>query len=145
MALDKERIQNALVSLALTGSFHPVTYAADNLASVDTGRVIAPVTAAANETRLVFGTAELHRRTDMRDVVDWEFQLRLEWNVEVTLEPFWQMVCDNPPILPRDPLVANSRQVTLEFRAVSPTHPVRQDSTRGTRAVFTVNAKLSPK
>lgn len=145
VALQKQRIQNALVELGRGGSYPPVSYDPDTKeASADTSQSIEPATCMANETSARFGPARVLRRRTAREIHNWNFSLDLSWNVEVTLEPFLEQLSDEPPILPRDD--ANDlKQVTLNLLGGEFIHPAQQQPNRGTRAKITFEAEIQPK
>lgn len=144
-SLQKERIQNALVELGRAASYPPVSYNPETgEASADLNTSIAPATALANEVSVRFAPARENRRSFKREIIDWRFDLHLEWNQEITLEPFFEQISDEPPILPRDD--ANDlKQVTLLLVGGDVRHPAQQESLRGTRSRIGFIAEIQPK
>lgn len=153
MKFYRTEIQNALVAAAMAGVFPIVSYdptthvASTSYVSGDllaVGSWVAPVAALANEINGSFEEARLQRRKYQLDRTNWTFQLKLEFNREVVLELFEDSLRVTPPRVLRDPTNGLTNQVTLRLIDVVPTHPIQQESSTGTKAVYRFEARITP-
>lgn len=172
MGLERIRIQNALIAVALAASFYPVTYDKDTHeasygqdpgsfdadhtqvapygvptsfitpAPTNALKRVAPASAECNEVSSTFGVSN-RTRTLSHDRKAWLFELRLAFNQEVTIEAFEQYVLETPIYLACEP--ANGlRRIILRLIRSTPVHPARQEPNQGTRVTFQFEAELSP-
>jgi hypothetical protein len=139
--VDKIRIQNALIDLALNGTFYLVSYDADHKAVL--GAAVAPAEALANEVTSGFDEPERNRRRYRRDRTEWIWQLRVGFHQEVVLDAFEEAWNASPIFLPADSGLGY-RRCSLELRRSNYTHPPTQDPKGGTKVVYEVNARLWP-
>ena len=140
--LDKERIQNALLTLAKQGPYYAVSYDKDTgSATANEATNVPPASALVNEISARFGVAQTRERFE-RDWEEWVFSLHLAFNQEVTLEPFLQGLLADPPLVAA---TATQRQVRLLAQSLEIVHPPQQQSQTGTLAKILVEARLAPK
>lgn len=145
MALDRIRIQNKLVEVALAGTYRPVTYNADTqMASADEGSSVTPAGAIANETRSTWSaSAARNRREYVHDRASWRFVMFILFDQEVTLEEFERSLVNQPIRLLRDDALG-VRQVTLHLIESEYDHAAQQESATGTKVRYYFEADLSP-
>lgn len=140
----RTRIQNELVRQAQQGTFYRTSYDPQTkLAVVDEGQPVVPAEALSNETESSFGTPRRHRISDRLERLSWQFELRVRFNQEVTLEHFERSLIEDPPVLAKD-ADCGYLQVRLILRETRPTHPYQQESSAGTQAIFIFDALQSP-
>lgn len=142
MGLEYERVYNAFVAACAPSLFHSVTInTTTKLATVDLNSAIAPASALANELSARFGPALLKRTRLTDDRTNWIWELILHFNQHVSCEAFEQRVVETPIRLDRD---ADHRQVLFHLRSTKIEHPLQQQPSNGTKAVFTFEVSLSP-
>lgn len=143
-ASDRIRIQNAIVDFALAGKFHPVTYTVSGggrHAVEDTTKDVAPASAVCNEIRATFKPAKVQRRSLSQDRDQWFFQLHVAFDQEVTLEAF-ERTLDAIPVLGRDS--THTKNVTFELFQANYQHPTQSEPQPGSKATYTIIARVSP-
>lgn len=172
MALERLRIQNALISAAMSGTFFSVKYDtqtreasyAEDPGSFDPEHTqvgpygvpaafiepaptnalkrIAPTSVRCNEVGSQFGPSN-GTRTFGYDRISWSFEMILEFDGEVSIEQFEQDMTIKPMKLPRN-VDLGLREVTLRLSSSTPTHPAMLQPNQGTRVTFRIEAELSP-
>jgi hypothetical protein len=143
---DVVRVQNALVSAAMSGLFYKRQYDKDTKL-VTLGASVLPAEALVNETSSTFVVGSNRRRL-VRQRATWTFDLILGFNVEVTCEAFEQRLLDKPirvkVVKLPDVQLQRYASIILELVSAAPTHPVQQNGTRGTRVTYTFQARMRP-
>lgn len=139
-----EKVADALVELARLGPFYRRSYDKDTgAATIDDSINIDPASVFAAEVSKGFGPSS-NKMTYTRDLKDWMFELRLKFDVPVSLEAWEMNISDKPPFVPRDD-VNGFRQVTLNIMGGQMEHPPQQQPATGTRARYLFEAVLSTK
>lgn len=147
---DRIRIQNTLVDFAMGGTFHPVAYAVAGSpapagarhAIVDTTRSVQPQSAVCNETRSTFVPAKIQRRGASVDRDQWFFQLLLAFSGEVTFEAFERALTDWQAKLAPDS--THDKAVRIQLFQATYQHSTQQEPTPGSKATYTIIARVSP-
>jgi hypothetical protein len=140
MATYKKVIHDALVEAGLAGTFPPVVYEGRDMAVLE-DRAVPPSAVLAWETSSRFGLPERHRMTRRQEKFDWQWQLGLEFSHEVVFEVFEEFLCVNQILIPRGD---GLRQVTLELMGAEYENPPRQGAVKGSAAVYSFLARVSP-
>jgi hypothetical protein len=140
MATYKKVIHDALVEAGSSGTFPPVTYVGRDMTVLEE-RTVTPSAVLAWEASSRFGLPERHRMTRRQEKFDWMWQLGLEFSHEVVFEVFEEWLCVNQILIPRGD---GLRQVTLELMGAEYEHPARQGSAKGSEAVYSFLARVSP-
>lgn len=139
--MEYSRIFNALVGAAMTGAFHAVTIDTNTKLVTVAAGITPPASALANEKSARFDLAKVNRQSYQDDRSAWEWELILHFNQHVSCEEFELAVTTTPIVIDRD---ASHRQVSLRLRGATYEHPLQQQPSTGTRAVFMFEASLSP-
>jgi len=134
------RIQEALEARAKAHHSPRVVYGASGPEL--TGEAAVPSTALANEISSEFEAAAMNRRRVLQDRGAWEYSLRLEWPFEVLLEGFEEGLMGDPI---RVPAANGFRAVIVEMSGVEYEHPPRNQSPKGTKAVYRFVAREGPR
>lgn len=144
------RIRRHLIALAKAFlKFHVVEHDTDGLpldvdfdaviAPGDPTPFVAPGTVLCNETASVFARDTTMGRKILDKRETWTFYLILQFNGEVALEAFEDLLTFNPPVLPR---TTHLDTVILSLTNSSPEHPTTHQSSNGTRVIYTIVARL---
>jgi hypothetical protein len=135
------RIQNFLVELARSGVFYPVTYTKGIADPIDIGQSTRqfPGSALCNEINAEFRRDEDYGRSLKLKRVDWQFELLLMFNREVTFEFFERAFMDKPPILEAG---EGFEQATLMLDSAAYEHPPQQTPANGSKATMKFTAVL---
>lgn len=140
------KIQSKLIEVVKAGPYYQVNYNVDATPiSFDIGDVghpaIEPSSVRSNEIGSLFSQDPLHGSSLSLSRTEWNFLVRITFNVEVTLEAFEESMMKNPPIIPADG-VKGYRQVTLLLDRISAIHPVQQQAPNGTEATIAFKARI---
>jgi hypothetical protein len=146
----KQRIHNALFTRFKTGPFIPVEYeteGANKGLMKDLGETsVDPDSLVVNDLTSSFIPAE--RAGDKTSWIAergvWNWEVHIKFNGEVVTDIFEEALAEAPLVLARD-TVNNLKQVYIEMRNVKYTHPVKHQSSSGTSAVYTFEAKFTRK
>jgi len=148
MKIARVEVQNAIVAAAMAGTFRPVTYdATTHAASFDSddANKVVPSSAVANELSAGFAEAERNRRTHCQDKKRWIFQLKLEFQQEVTLDEFEESLLATPLTVNRDVVEGLTHRIEVFFQDVQYVHPIQQEPSTGTKVTYTFEARLTPR
>lgn len=138
------KCQNFLLqTVADNPLFYEVTYDANRFAVVRSTPVV-PVSVLCNEVRASFREAKSFRRYEARDRDVWTFQLKFEFDKEVTLERFEDWICNPVLTMKRNASGGYDRQVQFDLISTTYQHPQQQEHNTGTRAVMVIQAEFSP-
>lgn len=145
MSSNRTRIQLALITLAKSGMFFAVKYDPTSGLPITinpyTEQPVTPATALANERSSVFTSDPTQGRRHSRKRRTWLFDLIIEFDLEASVEFFEESILDQVITLPTDSDLG--LPVTfVQLINSSIQHPVKQQSTKGTRAVFTFDAQV---
>lgn len=144
MAVNKVRVQNALIDAAMAGAtrpFYAVTYDSSQKLALAAGpTLVLPKEALANEVRTEFGQAERFRRYNRHERQVWTWELRLGFDQEVVCEEFEESLADQPIVLPSDTILGYA-QITLAFQTADYSHPPTQSARTGTKVTYTFEAQ----
>jgi hypothetical protein len=145
MANQSDRIHDAIYGALSAYQFPIVSYDPDTgLRTTSTTSFETPDTVLIREVASTFDTAVGERRTPrLHERIDWEWEARIAFDGQVSLEAFERAYSDTPLFLPRTAEL--DRQATIVIERVEYTHPPEQQSSSGTRAVLTFTASLSRK
>jgi hypothetical protein len=140
---DKKRIYDALVATIKAGVFRRVTHDQSTGTLIE-GSVVAPASIEVNETESTFRrTSSRNRQSWVQERGDWEWMAHVDFDKEVMLEEFEKALLAVPIVLPHDP--GNGLgQVRITLLRGRYRHPVRMQSSSGTKASYRFLAELSP-
>ncbi len=135
MGLLVESIKNELHNLASKGTFPRASYKA-GLVSYEESDPATPSTIRIRERSSTFDLPIHNRQTGRREKTLWLFDLIVDFNQEVTSEPFEEELAKSP----RVPADAEQNQITLELQSVSYEHPPAAGGS--SRITFSVQATI---
>lgn len=149
MRSQRVRIQNYLIALVRDSSnFFAVTYNASGESNPweanepDFGTPVTPNSVLCNEVGSSFEVDDRKGRSLGGDRTTWDFELKVLFDEEVTLEKFEEALAENPPFLAKDE-AEGLRQVRFFLERSETTHPVKHESRSGTKVKFFVRAEQS--
>lgn len=136
-----ERIQQKLVTTAQTGIFYTVQYdSSTKLVKVLNTQII-PASVIAQEINAEFSIPIRNRQTFRYSKTEWSWELTIVFNQAVSLETFEDTITATPI---RINATSTSSQILLELTSSRYDHPPQQEPQRGTRAVLSFKARMSP-
>lgn len=121
------------------GPFNKVVHAPNGYRS-STLELAEPILVLTQETKAAFDTPKRNRRTFRDERQTWQWDLWLQFNVEVTLEAFEEAWVSDTPIV----LYSGRPVAWLRLRAADYDQPAYQDPNSGTRARYVVHAEMAP-
>jgi len=95
-----------------------------------------------NETTAFFGGSN-YKGIFQIEKSTWNWQVKLNFSVQVLLEEFERIFCETPPLIPADP-ENKTRQVRLIFKEADYMHPPEYDAATGTQVTYTFDADIMP-
>lgn len=149
MKSQRVRIQNFLIALARDSKlFFGVNYNATAESNPfeanepDFGTFVVPSSVLCNEADSVFDVDERKGRNLAGDRLTWDFELKVAFDKEVTVEKFEEALVEKPPFLVRDKS-EGLRQVRFFLQRSEARHPVKHESHQGTKVKFFIQAEQS--
>lgn len=138
--LNKVRIQQFLVAFTKAGTFPSILYAA-GMAQQPEDASVAPASVTCNETGSDWAIDDRDGRKLSQTRTNWNFEVRVAWDKEVSLELFEQAWAESPPLIAKDdPNYPGDKNLHLFLVSIQVTHPVEQGGPKGTKAVLTIQA-----
>lgn len=140
MNTQRTRIQAFLTGVAFEGNFFAVTYDPNTGLPRDVdleGQIIKPVACHCNEVNAQFIPDENQGRRLARRRDGWMFELRIDFDREVTAEVFEQFMLDACPKLPPTDTMPG---IIFALTSVEAEHPVQQEPTTGSKFKYLVEA-----
>lgn len=129
--MDRLVLQNFIRSLVTNfGAFAAVSYP-EGEATAEATTSALPATVLVNEVQSTFGPDPLMGRREVRKRLAWTFELHLNFNAEVVLDPFVQSLLDEVPRI-------NGYAIKLLNYSVQ--HPPQQSPDSGTKCRMVIEA-----
>ena len=136
-----ERVQQRLVATGQAGIFHAVFYDPETQLARVLDTEVEPATVIAQEINAQFSFPVNNRLTFRYAKTEWSWDLTLIFDQAVSIETFEDTIAATPIRVDATP---TSSQIIMELDSSKYDHPLQQESPRGTRAVLSFKARMSP-
>lgn len=136
-----ERIQQKLVTTTQAGTFHAIQYDSDTQLVKVLSTQVVPASVIAQEINAEFSQPVRNRQSFRYSKTEWSWELTIVFQEAVSLEAFEDTITATPI---RINATSTSSQILLELTSSRYDHPPQQEPQRGTRAVLSFKAQMSP-